>query len=142
MRVIACMALVTAVVALPTLGLDTAAAQAGRKRRVVSPAARCAAALGKVQATGLLLPAGFDFRCPGDTRSFVGDRQHWGVTCYHQPTFCPDGAYIAVNPARVGPSDVRLRYVVAHEIAHAIDYATQGFTTEESAHARARAAGF
>ncbi len=54
----------------------------------------------------------------------------------------PTSTRRAVNPARVGRSDARLRYVVAHEIGHAIDYVTQGSTTEESADARARAAGF
>ncbi len=132
--VTACLALLTAVVALPTVGLDTAAA--------ASPEARCAAALQRVQGAGLVLPSGFEYRCPGDTRSFVGDRQRWGVTCYYHLIFCPNGAYVAVNPAAVGRSNTRLRYVVAHEIGHAIDYATQGFTTEETAHARARAAGF
>ncbi len=132
--VTACLALLTAVLALPTVGLDTATA--------ASPQARCAAALQTVQGAGLVLPAGFAFRCPGNTASFVGDRQRWGVTCYYHQTFCPNGAYIAVNPAAVGRSNTRLRYVVAHEIGHAIDYESQGFTTEQSAHARARAAGF
>ncbi|MDQ3574190.1 MAG: hypothetical protein M3378_03980 [Actinomycetota bacterium] len=138
MGVTAWLALLTALAAVPTLSLHTAAAQS----RAASPEARCAAALRRVQGAGLLLPAGFDYRCPGDTRSFVGDRQHWGVTCYYHQTFCPNGAYVAVNPARVGRSDARLRYVVAHEIGHAIDYVTLGYTTEQSAHARARAAGF
>ena len=142
MGVIVGLALLTAVIALPTLHLSTAAAQSGQRRRAASPEARCAAALARVQGSGLLLPAGFDYRCPGDTRSFVGDRQHWGVTCYYHQTFCPNGAYVAVNPASVGRSDARLRYVVAHEIGHAIDYVTMGFTTEQTAHARARAAGF
>ena len=136
------LALLTAVVAMPTLSLGTAAAHSGQRRTTASPEARCAAALRRVQASGLLLPAGFEYRCPGDTRSFVGDSQHWGVTCYYHQTFCPTGANIAVNPARVGRSDARLRYVVAHEIGHAIDYVTMGYTTEQSAHARARAAGF
>ncbi len=137
-------ALLVAAVVLPTLGVNTAAAQSDRKRKAMSssPEVRCAAALARVQGSGLVLPAGFEYRCPGDTRSFVGDHQRWGVTCYRHRTFCPTGAYIAVNPGRVGRSDARLRYVVAHEIGHAIDYVTQGFTSEQSAHARARAAGF
>ncbi|MDQ3569457.1 MAG: hypothetical protein M3396_02325 [Actinomycetota bacterium] len=138
----ACLALLTAVVGMPTLSLSTAAAHSTQGRGAASPEARCAAALSRVQRSGLLLPAGFEYRCPGDTSSFVGDSQRWGVTCFYHQTFCPNGAYIAVNPARVGPSDARLRYVVAHEIGHAIDYVTMGFTTEQSAHARARAAGF
>lgn len=140
----ALLALLLAVAALPMLGVQAAGAHAGKKRNAAAPPphVRCAAALRSVQASGLVLPAGFEYRCPGDTRSFMGDRQRWGVTCYHHPTFCPNGAYVAVNPAAVGRSDARLRYVVAHEIGHAIDYATLGYTTEESAHARARAAGF
>ena len=140
----ACSALLAAVIVPPALAVKKAAAHPDQKGGVVSSSyqARCSAALERVQASGLVLPAGFEYRCPGDTRSFVGDRQRWGVTCFHHPTFCPNGAYIAVNPAQVGRSDARLRYVVAHEIGHAIDYVTLGFTSEESAHARARAAGF
>ncbi len=138
------LALLSGVIAVPTVGLNTAAAHPVKKRgaAVSSSRARCAAALNSVQASGLVLPAGFDFRCPGDTRSFVGDRQNWGVTCYHHPTFCPGRAYVAVSPARVGRSNARLRYVVAHEVAHAIEFVSQGSTTEQSADARARAAGF
>ncbi|MDQ3573584.1 MAG: hypothetical protein M3404_01465 [Actinomycetota bacterium] len=144
LRVTAGLALLTGAMALPIVGLNTAAAHPAKNDRAASSShqARCAAALRSVQAAGLALPAGFEYRCPGDTRSFVGDRQRWGVTCYHHPRFCPGRAYVAVNPARVGASDARLRYVVAHEIGHAIDYMAQGSTTEQSAHARARAAGF
>ncbi len=138
------LAFLTAVVVVPALGVQTAGAHAAKRQTAApsSPQVRCASALSRVQDAGLILPAGFEYRCPGDTRSFVGDRQRWGVTCYHHPMFCPGGAYIAVNPSAVGRSDARLRYVVAHEIGHAIDYVTQGFTSEEGAHARARAAGF
>ncbi len=138
------LALLTSAAMLPTVSLSTAVAHPAKNSRaaISSSEARCAAALWSVQASGLVLPTGFEYRCPGDTRSFVDDRQRWGVTCYHHPTFCAGGAYVAVNPARVGRSDTRLRYVVAHEIGHAIDYVTQGSTTEQSAHARARAAGF
>jgi hypothetical protein len=108
----------------------------------VAPTARCAAALADVRAAGLVLPSGFEYRCPGDTQAFPHDRQHWGVACFHQAPFCPKGAYIAVNPTAVGPSEARLRYVVAHEIGHALDYATTGRTTEASADAWAHAAGF
>lgn len=102
---------------------------------------RCGAALRAVQDRGLVLPRQFEYRCPGDTQAFPGDRQHWGVTCYRQ-MFCPNGAYVAVNPSTVGPSDARLRYTVAHEIAHARDYVTKGITSEKSADAQAHAAGF
>lgn len=105
-------------------------------------AARCISALAAVQAAGLILPAGFEYRCPGDTQAFPGDRQHWGVVCYRQAPFCPTGAYIAVNPSRIGPSDARMRHVVAHEVGHALDYVRSGNTSEPSADAHAAAAGF
>lgn len=88
-----------------------------------------------------MLPAGFEYRCPGDTQAFAGDRQHSGVTCYYQ-MFCRQGAYIAVNPTVIGPSDAYFRFVVAHEIGHALDYVSTGATSEPSADAQARAAGF
>ncbi len=85
--------LLVAILVVPTTGLPEAVA---RPTAAASPRARCAAALSAVHGRGLLLPAGFEYRCPGDTRSFPGDRQHWGVTCYGH-MFCPSGAYIATS---------------------------------------------
>ncbi len=101
LRVTAGLALLAGVLVLPTVGLNPAAAHPAKKNRAASSSsqARCAAALRSVQASGLILPAGFEYRCPGDTRSFVGDRQNWGVACYHHPTLCPGRAYVAVNRA-------------------------------------------
>ncbi len=104
-------------------------------------AARCAAALADVEATGLRLPARFQYRCPGDTRMSAGDRQHWGVACAANP-FCPDAAYIAINPDAIGPSEARMRYVVAHETCHAVDYVSGRAQSEAAADACAAAHGF
>lgn len=51
----------------------------------------------------------------------------WGLACWN----C-DGtsSWIAVDIARIGPSELWLRYVVAHETCHANDYALLGLTTE------------
>lgn len=105
-------------------------------------AARCLAALEDVRASGLLLPAIFEYRCPGDTQSFPGDRQHWGITCHRHPRYCPTGAYIGVNPAVVGPDEARLRYTVAHETCHALDYEAGRTPTEPAAEACAAKHGF
>lgn len=40
----------------------------------ISP--RCATAREDVEAAGLVLPAQFEYRCPGSTGLFAGDRQH------------------------------------------------------------------
>jgi len=137
---VALLELLAALLAVPLVG-HSSPGPSMRVALVSATQQRCLSALEVVQSAGLVLPAGFEFRCPGDTQSFPGDRQHWGVACYHQ-MFCPKGAYIAVNPERVGDSDARLRFVVAHEIGHAIDYVTTGSTTEDSADDQAHAAGF
>lgn len=90
-----------------------------------SNAERCAAARQWVEAHGLVLPAGYGFRCPGP--AMQGETPRWGITCWN----CAGaGSYIAVDIDRIGPSDAALRYVVAHETCHAIDFATLGISTE------------
>lgn len=118
----------------------TAAAPA----RVAAPGAvgaRCAAALSDVEAAGLVLPAQFEYRCPGSTELFAGDRQHWGTAC-SMASLCPGHSYIAINPGLIGPSEARLRYVVAHEICHALDIAARRPLDEPAADACAAAHGF
>ncbi|MEA2901862.1 MAG: hypothetical protein QOH36_1749 [Actinomycetota bacterium] len=87
---------------------------------------RCAAARQWVDGQGLVLPAGYGFRCPG--AAVMGETPRWGVTCWN----CAPGSgnYIAVDIDRIGPSDATLRYVVAHETCHAIDFALTGISTE------------
>jgi hypothetical protein len=94
-----------------------------------SPGDRCRAALQFAADHGVLLPAGWGFRCPGSTNVDSGG-DHWGLACFN----CEGtGSWIAVDVGRVGASDATLRYVVAHETCHAIDYATLGVTTEVGA---------
>ncbi len=71
---------------------------------------------------GLALPAGWGFRCPGP--AIVDGTPRWGVACWN----CDgDGqSWIAVDIGRIGASDKALRYVIAHETCHAIDYMTLG----------------
>lgn len=70
---------------------------------------RCLAARANVEATGDVLPPGFAFRCPDATYP------HWGVT-----SGAPGAPhFIAINVARIGPSDAKLQYVIAHETCHA-----------------------
>jgi hypothetical protein len=40
------------------------------------------------------------------------------------------GSWIAVDIGRIGLSEATLRYVIAHETCHAIDYMTLGLSTE------------
>ncbi len=90
-----------------------------------SDADRCAAARQWVDAQGLILPPGYGYRCPGP--ALQGETPRWGITCWN----CEGaGSYIAVDIARIGPSDATLRYVVAHETCHAIDFAHTGVSTE------------
>jgi len=91
----------------------------------VTPEARCAAARQWVEAHGLVLPAGWGFRCPGE--ALVAGTDRWGVACWN----CEGtGSWIAVDVGRIGPSEATLRYVIAHETCHAIDYTGLGITTE------------
>jgi hypothetical protein len=57
------------------------------------------------------------FICPGQGRD-EGGGLHWGVTCPYPS--CPEGPgkYVSINIARIGSSNDRLYYVVAHELAH------------------------
>lgn len=91
-----------------------------------SAAERCAAALQWVGGQGLSLPAGWGFRCPG--LALERGVPKWGVACWNCEEV--EGSWIAVDIGRIGPSDVTLRYVVAHEICHARDYAGLGLSTE------------
>ena len=90
-----------------------------------SPEQRCASALQWVSGQGLNLPAGWGYRCPG--KALVNGAEKWGLACWN----CEGtGSWIAVDIGRIGSSDAALRYVVAHEICHAIDYMTLGASSE------------
>jgi hypothetical protein len=91
-----------------------------------SPEARCASAHQWVVGQGLPLPAGWGFRCPGS--AVVAGAERWGVACWN----CEGtgSSWIAVDVGRIGASTAALRYVIAHETCHAIDYTTLGITTE------------
>lgn len=103
----------------------------------------CLRALRAVQEAGLRLPPETSFRCPGNTETTPGDRQHSGVACFDHAWYCPQGSYIAVNPAHVHGGDSGMKYVIAHEICHIDSYRTSGTPgTEEAADACAAAAGF
>lgn len=92
------------------------------------PAERCAKARQWVAAHGLVLPAGWGFRCPGS--AVLGGAPRWGLACWN----CEgNGSWIAVDAGRIGPSEATLRHVIAHEICHAIEYATLGLSTEPTA---------
>jgi hypothetical protein len=99
---------------------------------------RCSSARQWVAAHGLVLPAGFAFRCP-DPAIFADGASRWGITCWN--CGAPGGSYIAINIDRIGSSDDTLRYVVAHETCHAIQDVTTGVTSEDSADACAAAHG-
>lgn len=101
-------------------------------------AERCSSARQWVAAHGLVLPAGFAFRCP-DPAIFADGASRWGTTCWN--CGAPGGSYIAINIDRIGSSDDTLHYVVAHETCHAIQDVTTGVTSEESADACAAAHG-
>jgi hypothetical protein len=94
-----------------------------------SAAERCAAAQQWVAQHGLALPAGWGFRCPGT--ALVGGAERWGVACWN----CEGNGsnWIAVDIGRIGASDATLRYVIAHETCHAMDYMALGLTTEVGA---------
>ncbi|HEX8771520.1 MAG TPA: hypothetical protein VF711_12200 [Acidimicrobiales bacterium] len=99
---------------------------------------RCAAAHQWVEAHGLVLPAGFAFRCP-DPAMFADGASRWGTTCWN--CGMGTGSYIAINIDRIGSSDEALRYVIAHETCHAIESIATSTTTEASADACAAAHG-
>lgn len=93
-----------------------------------SAADRCEAARVWVAAAGLSVPAGWDFRCPDLARDEKG-AHHWGIACWN----CEGGSYVGVNIVLIGSSDATLRYVVAHETCHAIEFMTLGLSTELTA---------
>lgn len=76
-----------------------------------------------------MLPAGWGFRCPGP--ALEGGVSRWGLACWN----CEGDktSWIAVDVGRIGPHDLTLRYVVAHETCHAIEYMTLGLSTELTA---------
>lgn len=90
---------------------------------------RCASALLWVSGQGLNLPAGWGYRCPSP--AVINGAPKWGLACWN----CAGDlqSYIAVDVGRIGSSDAALRYVVAHEVCHAIDYMTLGASTEVGA---------
>jgi hypothetical protein len=90
-----------------------------------TPEQRCATARQWVEAHGLVLPAGWGFRCPGE--AVVAGTDRWGVACWN---CVGPGSWIAVDVSLIGPSDAALRYVIAHETCHALDYTGLGITTE------------
>ncbi len=102
---------------------------------------RCAQARTEVEASGLPLPGRFEYRCPGSTEAFSGDRQHWGIMCAGA-SLCPNGAYIAINPTAIGSSEARMRHVVAHEICHARDVEARRPVDEAAADSCAAVHGF
>jgi hypothetical protein len=60
----------------------------------------------------------------------VDGSDRWGVACWN----CDGtGSWIAVDVDRIGPSEATLRYVIAHETCHSIDYTSLGITTEVGA---------
>ena len=92
------------------------------------PAERCAAARQWVAAHGLVLPAGWGFRCPG--QALVEGTPRWGMACWN----CEGtGSWIAIDITRIGASEATLRHVIAHEICHALEYTALALTTELTA---------
>ena len=107
------------------------------------PDPQCERALAVVARAGLQLQVTTEFRCPGNTQTYPADRQHSGVACWHHRNYCPEGSYIAINPAHIGKGEDRMHYVIAHEICHIKHYLVDGTPgTEAQADACAAAAGF
>lgn len=103
---------------------------------------RCLDALYEVESAGHELHDETEFRCPGSTGFTPESEQHWGATCW-DTALCPRSSYVAISPAVIGPSDERLRYVIAHEICHVNSYARTGEPgSEPAADACAAEAGF
>jgi len=60
----------------------------------------------------------------------VDGADRWGVACWN----CEGtGNWIAVDIGRIGLSEATLRYVIAHETCHALDYTGLGLSTEVGA---------
>jgi hypothetical protein len=107
---------------------------------VTGPAERCAAALGWASAHGISLPNGWRFFCPTTISSLQGGT-YWGRACMNLPGECPGTKFVKVDIGLIGPNDAMLRYVVVHEICHAIDLEATASTSEPSADACAAAHG-
>ena len=54
------------------------------------------------------LAPGFEFRCPDS------EFPRWGATSLPPCATC----WVAINLADIGPSDAKLRHVIAHEFCH------------------------
>lgn len=119
----------------PTVATESAAPSA------TSADGRCATAALAVEEAGVRTAPGFEFRCPADARDENGD-PHWGITCWHWAGMCDQAPYIEINTDKIGRSDARLRYVIAHERCHSNEIVATGNTTEASADACATAIGF
>ena len=132
--------------------LAAAGAESGPLRASAAPARRsvetpvsepCAQAMEVVNRAGLRLAPGTTFRCPGNTETTPGDRQHSGVACFDHQWYCPQSSYIAVNPDQIRGGDRGMQYVIAHEICHIESYLATGTPgAEDAADACAAAAGF
>ena len=121
--------------------VDTALVSTSQPAPAVSDA--CARALETVQQAGLRLASRTEFRCPGNTETTPGDRQHSGVACFDHRRYCPQSSFIAINPEQIGSGDQGMRYVIAHEICHIESYVATGTPgPEEAADACAATAGF
>lgn len=119
-------------------GLPAAAESPGpTEAEQASPAPTpCSAALAWVEAAGLRLPAGVDYRCPST------DFAHHGAACWNASGVCPGAGFIAINMDRMpGVSVGYLRHVVAHEVCHIVDFQGTGKTSEAGADACAEAHG-
>jgi hypothetical protein len=94
-----------------------------------SPAERCTAARQLLAQRGLVLPAGWGFRCPG--AAIMDGVPRWGMACWN----CEGNniSWIAIDIGRIGASEATLRHVIAHEICHAKEYVTLGLSTELTA---------
>jgi hypothetical protein len=100
-----------------------------------SPQQRCADALAASAAAGLPLPAGAGYRCPSTLFA------HHGASCWYAAQ-CPNGRFIAINLELMGDvSPAYLRYVVAHEVCHMIQFDAGLSSTEPEADACASAHG-
>ena len=88
---------------------------------------RCLAARQAVENAGDQLAAGFEFRCPDS------EFPRWGATSLPPCESC----WVAINTADIGPSDTKLRHVVAHEFCH-----SNGVRDEQAADDCAAGYGF
>lgn len=115
---------------VPALALFTVACQPPGPP---APPDRCGSALAAVQASGLGVPPGFAFFCPGSAQDTDGSIHEgltsWVAGCPSQTHVPGQGCYVDVNPSRVS-SDSHLRHVVAHELCHAWQLSSGGWTTE------------